>query len=151
MYLPQSRLKKWRTENAPKRCPLLLRKTSDWVVDHCHKSGMVRGVVSRVGNALLGKVENFAFRRCQVTPKELPSVLRGMADYLERKQLDVLHPVGLTQLCKKFKGLTSQKQKATLVDLGAKRIQLTECSNASQRTKLFRELTKHKYGKEYHT
>ena len=37
------------------------------------------------------------------------------------EQLDVLHPVGLTQLCKKFKALTSEKQKATLVDLGAKR------------------------------
>ena len=146
MYLPQNKLTEWRGKHQPKTCPLILRKTSDWVVDHCHKSGMVRGVVSRVGNALLGKVENFAFRRCQLTPRELPSVLRAMADYLEREQLDVLHPVGLTQLCKKFKGLTSQKQKATLVDLGAKRIQLMECSNASERTKLFRELTKHKHG-----
>jgi hypothetical protein len=41
--------------------------------------------------------------------------------------------------------LTSEKQKATLVDLGAKRKQLMECSNASERTKLFRELTKHKH------
>ena len=145
MYLPQSRLKKWRTENAPKRCPLLLRKTSDWVVDHCHQSGMVRGVVSRVGNALLGKIENFAYGRCQIKQSHLPAVLRGIADYLEQEQLDVLHPVGLTQLCKKFKGLTSENQKATLVDLGAKRKQLMECSNASERTKLFRELTKHKH------
>jgi hypothetical protein len=146
MYLPQSKLKKWRNENTPKRCPLLLRKTSDWVVDHCHKSGMVRGVVSRVGNALLGKIENFAYRRCKISHSHLPAVLRGIADYLEQEQLDVLHPVGLTQLCKKFKGLTSEMQKATLVDLGAKRIQLMECSNASERTKLFRELTKHKHG-----
>ena len=145
MYLPQNKLKDWRVEHQPKSCPLLLRKTSDWVVDHCHKSGMVRGVVSRVGNSLLGKIENFAYRRCQVSQGHLPAVLRGIADYLEQEQLDVLHPVGLTQLSKRFKSLTSEKQKATLVDLGAKRKQLMECSNASERTKLFRELTKHKH------
>jgi len=145
MYLPQNKLKDWRVKHQPKNCPLLLRKTSDWVVDHCHKSGMVRGVVSRVGNSLLGKIENFAYRRCQVSQSHLPAVLRGIADYLEQEQLDVLHPVGLTQLSKRFKGLTSEKQKATLVDLGAKRKQLMECSNASERTKLFRELTKHKH------
>ena len=145
MYLPQNKLKDWRVRHQPKACPLLLRKTSDWVVDHCHKSGMVRGVVSRVGNSLLGKIENFAYRRCQVSQSHLPAVLRAIADYLEQEQLDVLHPVGLTQLSKRFKSLTSEKQKATLVDLGAKRKQLMECSNASERTKLFRELTKHKY------
>ena len=146
MYLPQNKLKDWRATHQPTTCPLILRKTSDWVVDHCHQSGMVRGVVSRVGNALLGKIENFAYRRCKISHSHLPSVLRGIADYLEQEQLDVLHPVGLTQLCKKFKGLTSENQKATLVDLGAKRKQLMECSNASERTKLFRELTKHKHG-----
>lgn len=146
MYLPQNKLKDWRVEHQPKACPLLLRKTSDWVVDHCHKSGMVRGVVSRVGNSLLGKIENFAYRRCQVSQSHLPAVLRAIADYVEQEQLDVLHPVGLTQLSKRFKSLTSEKQKATLVDLGAKRKQIMECSNASERTKLFRELTKHKHG-----
>jgi len=146
MYLPQNKLKDWRVEHQPKSCPLLLRKTSDWVVDHCHKSGMVRGVVSRVGNSLLGKIENFAYRRCQVSQSHLPAVLRAIADYVEQEQLDVLHPVGLTQLSKRFKSLTSEKQKATLVDLGAKRKQIMECSNASERTKLFRELTKHKHG-----
>jgi len=145
MYLPQNKLKDWRVRHQPKACPLLLRKTSDWVVDHCHKSGMVRGVVSRVGNSLLGKIENFAYRRCQVSQSHLPAVLRAIADYVEQEQLDVLHPVGLTQLSKRFKSLTSEKQKATLVDLGAKRKQIMECSNASERTKLFRELTKHKH------
>ncbi len=146
MYLPQNKLKDWRAKHQPKTCPLILRKTSDWVVDHCHQSGMVRGVVSRVGNALLGKIENFAYRRCQISQDHLPDVLRGIADYLEQEQLDVLHPVGLTQLTKKFKALTSEKQKGILVDLGAKRKQLMECSNALERTKLFRELTKHKHG-----
>ena len=106
MYLPQNKLKDWRVKHQPKTCPLILRKTSDWVVDHCHQSGMVRGVVSRVGNALLGKIENFAYRRCQISQGHLPDVLRGIADYLEQEQLDVLHPVGLTQLTKKFKALT---------------------------------------------
>jgi len=82
---------------------------------------------------------------CKGDKEHLPGVLDAMAAYLEQEQLDVLHPVGLTQLSKRFKSLTSEKQKATLVDLGAKRKQLMECSNASERTKLFRELTKHKH------
>ena len=145
MYLPQNKIKEYREKNKPLCCPILATKKDDWVLDHDHQTGLVRGVISRQANSLLGKVENFYMRMCKGDKEHLPGVLDAMAAYLEQEQLDVLHPVGLTQLCKKFKGLTSEKQKATLVDLGAKRKQLMECSNASERTKLFRELTKHKY------
>jgi hypothetical protein len=146
MYLPQNKIKEYRDKNKPLCCPILATKKDDWVLDHDHQTGLVRGVISRQANSLLGKVENFYMRMCKGDKEHLPGVLDAMAAYLEQEQLDVLHPVGLTQLCKKFKGLTSEKQKATLVDLGAKRKQLMECSNASERTKLFRELTKHKHG-----
>jgi hypothetical protein len=146
MYLPQNKIKEYREKNKPLCCPILATKKDDWVLDHDHQTGLVRGVISRQANSLLGKVENFYMRMCKGDKEHLPGVLDAMAAYLEQEQLDVLHPVGLTQLTKKFKGLTSEKQKATLVDLGAKRKQLMECSNASERTKLFRELTKHKHG-----
>jgi len=145
MYLPQNKIKEYREKNKPLCCPILATKKDDWVLDHDHQTGLVRGVISRQANSLLGKVENFYMRMCKGDKEHLPGVLDAMAAYLEQEQLDVLHPVGLTQLCKKFKALTSEKQKATLVDLGAKRKQLMECSNASERTKLFRELTKHKH------
>jgi hypothetical protein len=146
MYLPQNKIKEYREKNKPLCCPILATKKDDWVLDHDHQTGLVRGVISRQANSLLGKVENFYMRMCKGDKEHLPGVLDAMAAYLEQEQLDVLHPVGLTQLTKKFKGLTSEKQKATLVDLGAKRKQLMECSNASERTKLVRELTKHKHG-----
>ena len=146
MYLPQNKIKEYRDKNKPLCCPILATKKDDWVLDHDHQTGLVRGVISRQANSLLGKVENFYMKMCKGDKEHLPGVLDAMAAYLEQEQLDVLHPVGLTQLCKKFKGLTSENQKATLVDLGAKRKQLMECSNASERTKLFRELTKHKHG-----
>jgi len=145
MYLPQNKIKEYREKNKPLCCPILATKKDDWVLDHDHQTGLVRGVISRQANSLLGKVENFYMRMCKGDKEHLPGVLDAMAAYLEQEQLDVLHPVGLTQLSKRFKSLTSEKQKATLVDLGAKRKQLMECSNASERTKLFRELTKHKH------
>jgi len=146
MYLSQNKIKEYREKNKPLCCPILATKKDDWVLDHDHQTGLVRGVISRQANSLLGKVENFYMRMCKGDKEHLPGVLDAMAAYLEQEQLDVLHPVGLTQLSKRFKSLTSEKQKATLVDLGAKRKQLMECSNASERTKLFRELTKHKHG-----
>jgi len=145
MYLPQNKIKEYREKNKPLCCPILATKKDDWVLDHDHQTGLVRGVISRQANSLLGKVENFYMRMCKGDKEHLPGVLDAMAAYLEQEQLDVLHPVGLTQLSKRFKSLTSEKQKATLVDLGAKRKPLMECSNASERTKLFRELTKHKH------
>ena len=146
MYLAQNKIKEYREQNKPLCCPILATKKDDWVLDHDHQTGLVRGVISRQANSLLGKVENFYMRMCKGDKEHLPGVLDAMAAYLEQEQLDVLHPVGLTQLSKRFKSLTSEKQKATLVDLGAKRKQIMECSNASERTKLFRELTKHKHG-----
>jgi hypothetical protein len=53
----------------------------DVVVDHCHKSGMVRAVLPRWVNACLGKVENWAGRVGNgIDPVEF---LRGCADYID--------------------------------------------------------------------
>jgi hypothetical protein len=54
----------------------------DPVLDHDHKTGAIRGVLTRGVNTLLGKIENAA-PRAWVKPKDLPAVLRGLADYLE--------------------------------------------------------------------
>jgi hypothetical protein len=145
-YLSQNKVKEYRRNHTPSSCPVLRIKINDWVLDHDHQTGMVRGVISRQANSLIGKIENFYLGMCKGDKKDLPKTLRAIARYLEKETTDVLHPVGLIQLTKKFKALTSEKQKGILVDLGAKRKQLMECSNASERTKLFRELTKHKHG-----
>jgi len=102
-YLPQSKIKEFRERNKPLCCPILASKKDDWVLDHDHQTGMVRGVISRQANSLLGKVENFYLRMCKGDKEHLPGVLDAMAAYLEQETLDVLHPVGLIQLTKKFK------------------------------------------------
>lgn len=146
MYLPSNALAKWRNENKPKRCPILDVRTNDWVVDHDHKTGMVRGVISRVGNSLIGKIENFLKSRGGQKEQDFPKILRNIADYLEREQLDVLHPVGLTQLTKRFQNnLTSLEQKSVLEDLGGRQEDIELCTNAKKRSELFRRLTKNRY------
>lgn len=145
-YLPQNKIKEFREKNKPLCCPILASKKDDWVVDHDHQTGMIRGVISRQANSLLGKVENFYIRMCKGDKEDLPGVLDAMAAYLEQETFDVLHPVGLTQLTKKFKNsLTASEQVVELRVLGATKKELESCSNQKQRCELYRRLTKNYY------
>ena len=142
-YLPQSKLAKWRKDNEPKECPLLGYKTDNWVVDHDHTSGLVRGVVSSEGNALLGRIEN-AFKRLSRVAKAatLPRILRNMASYLEREDTGTLHPQGFRQLWKGFNSFNKEIQLDILKKLGVNRQQLSECTNSKERTNLYKKLIK---------
>jgi hypothetical protein len=145
-YLSQNQIKEFREANKPVSCPILGIKTKDWVLDHDHQTGMVRGVLSRQANSLLGKVENFFLKMCRGRKEDLPNTLEAMAAYLEREEMDVLHPVGLTQLTGKFaNSLTAAQQVTELKDLGASEGDLVSCKNQKQRKELFRKLTKNKY------
>lgn len=145
-YLPQSKIKEYREANKPTCCPILSIKTNDWVVDHDHQTGMVRGVISRQANSLLGKVENFYLGMCKGDKEFLPVTLEAMSAYLEQRETEILHHVGLKQLVRKFKNsLTSAEQVKSLVDMGADQEELDSCSNQKQRAELFRKLTKAKY------
>lgn len=145
-YLSQNQIKEFREANKPVSCPILDIKTNDWVLDHDHQTGMVRGVLSRQANSLLGKVENFFLKMCRGRKEDLPNTLEAMATYLDREEMDVLHPVGLTQLTRKFaNSLTAAQQVTELKDLGASEGDLASCKNQKQRKELFRKLTKNKY------
>jgi hypothetical protein len=145
-YLPQNKIKDYREAHKPISCPILDVKTDDWVLDHDHQTGLVRGVISRQANSLLGKVENFYLKMCKGQKEQLPNTLEAMASYLESQTTDVLHPVGLTQLTKKFKNsLTALEQVDVLKDMGARKKDIEKCSNQKQRTALYRELTKNKH------
>ena len=145
-YLPQNKIKEYRETHKPISCPILDVKTDDWVLDHDHQTGLVRGVISRQANSLLGKIENFYLKMCKGQKEQLPNTLEAMAHYLESETTDVLHPVGLTQLTKKFKNsLTAQKQGDVLKDMGARKKDIEKCRNQKQRTALYRELIKNKH------
>ncbi len=145
-YLPQGRVARFRKYNQPTCCPILGIKTDDWVVDHDHQTGMVRGVISRQANSLLGKVENFYLGMCKGDKDFLPVTLEAMACYLETSQTEILHYAGLNQLKNKFKNsLTADQQRETLIDIGASKEELDACTNKKHRAELFRKLTKQKY------
>ena len=145
-YLPQNKIKEYRENNKPLCCPILATKKDDWVLDHDHQTGLVRGVISRQANSLLGKVENFYLRMCKGEKEHLPGVLDAMAAYLEQETLDVLHPVGLIQLTNKFKNkLTAHEQALELESIGATEDQINNCSNQNQRSELYRKLIKQSY------
>ena len=145
-YLSQNQIKEFRDGNKPISCPILDIKTQDWVLDHDHQNGMVRGVISRQANSLLGKVENFYLKMCKGEKENLPNTLEAMAAYLEQETLDVLHPVGLTQLTKKFKySLTAHEQALELKAIGGSEADIGSCKNQKQRAELYRNLIKNKY------
>lgn len=49
-------------------------KDGDWVVDHCHASGKIRGIICHPCNAALGMV------------RDNPTTLRALAEYLEKNK-----------------------------------------------------------------
>ena len=123
-YLPSSKLKQWRQDNLPSKCPIFKCRFNDAVVDHCHDTGLIRGVLHRQSNAWAGKIENSWKRFGQNNSKvSLPDALRALADYLENARTDVMHPVGLTQKCKRFKRFPND---------------INSCKNAAERTQYFR-------------
>lgn len=66
------------------------------VLDHCHSSGAIRGVLHRGCNSLLGKIEN-NHRRYGVT--NLAPFLAGVVPYLHSSHLkyNLLHPSHKTE------------------------------------------------------
>jgi len=138
-YIAQKNLKDYRIKNKPSICPLLNYATKDWVVDHCHSGGTIRGVVSSEGNAFLGRIEN-AHKRLskKASQSSLSKVLRNMADYLEKPCTGLLHPEGFRQLYKRFSRLDKATQLDILMKVGINRELIQACNNSLDRTKLYK-------------
>ena len=138
-YVKQAELAAYRENYKPISCPILGNTEFTPVVDHDHQTGRIRGVISLEGNALLGKVENFYRSRCARAAKDLPTVLRKMADYLECSQ-GPLHPVGVRQVTKRFSRDTKDNQYEILSELTDDIELIRSCKNSKARTKLYRRL-----------
>lgn len=97
------------------KCVLCRRKPSVPCLDHCHSDGVVRGVLCRGCNALLGKIENNAARNGLVGA-HLYTYLMNIPAYLESgKQggTGILHPTHKTEEEKRLKrNATAVKRRA---------------------------------------
>ena len=64
-------------------------RSSDYVVDHCHETGEIRGVLHRSCNAAEGKVANAAGRWGAKSTKysDIIPYLKRMVSYLEKAQI----------------------------------------------------------------
>ena len=130
-YLTQAKLKEYRDKHKPTHCPILGIETDDWVLDHDHQTGMVRGVISRQANSLLGKVENFYLGMCKGKKELLPITLADMAFYLyAHKDKNLLHPVGFRQLYKRFSKFSKKKQINILLELEVNNKIIVDCKNS---------------------
>ena len=151
-YIPQNKLADYREKHKPTCCPILSIKTNDWVVDHDHQTGLIRGVISRQANILLGKIENCYLKMCKGDKEFLPVTLEAVASYLEGARTDVLHPTGARQLANRFLRMKKAEQEQTLFELNAEKSVVQSCTNAKERTKIYSSIikgaiTKQNYGK----
>lgn len=123
-------------------CPILSIKTNDWVVDHDHQTGMIRGVISRQANILLGKIENCYLRMCKGDKEFLPVTLEALASYLDKSKTEYLHPVGAKQLANRFLRMKKAEQEQTLFELNAEKSVVHSCTNAKERTSIYSSIIK---------
>jgi len=142
-YVKQSDLKQFREDNRPSECPIIEVENPSWVVDHDHYSGQIRGVISSEGNTYLGRLEN-AFNRMSLTARKvgLPKMLKNIADYLTKKDTNLLHPTGYRQLYKRFERLQKGEQELLLVSLGCDIDIIKNLPNSKERTSLYKTIIK---------
>jgi hypothetical protein len=97
MKLKHSEIKPFRQQQLIKQgncCALCGEIVSDTeaVLDHCHKTGVLRGVLHRGCNSLLGKIEN-TMPRSLVDINRLANISKNLIKYLTADAVsEFLHP-----------------------------------------------------------
>ena len=79
----------------------------DPVLDHCHRTGAIRGTLHRSCNSLLGKVENNVAR---FGVKDLAAFLHGTARYLQIHKTNITGMTHPTHKTDEEKRLARNKQ-----------------------------------------
>lgn len=79
------------------------------VLDHCHKTGLIRSVLHRGCNAYIGHLENNQLRN-RITEQRLAMILRNYTAYVQTTK-DIIHPTHLTAEERALKTRKRRKKK----------------------------------------
>lgn len=101
-------------------CPICKRIIEDPVLDHHHMkrikgTGLIRGVLCRQCNVMLGKIENNC-SRYGISQEELPAILTNMSRYIRRKHKPYRHPSAAEKPCKLMKSSYNELAQAIKAD-----------------------------------
>lgn len=93
--LAEYRLAQW--EKQGRTCGLTGRPLAyaDAVVDHCHTTGVIRGVIDRGVNSMLGKIENHRRIAKLTNPRDLALMLNNVVGYLAKGEAAAMRPDAL--------------------------------------------------------
>ena len=78
------------------------------VLDHDHRSGIIRRVLHRGCNSMLGKIEN-NMARSEIDLFRLMKIADKVADYIQNNVTDWIHPTYLTKEEKAMKAYKKKK------------------------------------------
>jgi hypothetical protein len=81
----------------------------DAVLDHDHKTGMVRQVLHRGCNSFLGKIEN-SMPRSLVTITRLEAISKNLVKYMTTEHTDIIHPTYKTREQLKMRAYKKKKK-----------------------------------------
>lgn len=106
------------------------------VLDHCHDTQYVRGVLHRQSNVMLGKIENGFMRYVKYWYEgSLSDFLRGAADYLDAGVDErYIHPSWMKKSQTEFNKLSEKNKNALLGFLG-----LPHGNNSTERKEIFKK------------
>lgn len=111
--------------------------TNKAVLDHNHSNDLVRGVVHRNANSLLGRIENGFTREMKWWYQgTIQDFLRQCADYLDKEDVEVYHSGWIKTVMVQFNKLNAAEQNRTLKELGRYKLKM----NLLQRRKAMREV-----------
>jgi hypothetical protein len=101
MKLKQSEIRAWRIRQLGIQdytCALCGDECDpeEAVLDHDHNSGLLRQVLHRGCNSMLGKIEN-AMPRSRVSVERLETIAGRLIEYITTQHTEVLHPTHLTK------------------------------------------------------
>ena len=93
--LPRSKIAEYRSQQLQRQCGICALCSEpvvdDAVLDHDHRTGLVRSVLHRGCNSMLGKIENNMSRN-RMDQERLRKWAENIVSYITKTHTDLIHP-----------------------------------------------------------